>query len=47
MHLIQFFSYYEGSTEKSFEIFPGHNGVATISEAFILNLIISVILTNE
>ena len=26
------------STDQSFEIFPKHNGVATISESFALNL---------
>ena len=31
--------------EKSFEMFPRHNEVATISESFPLNLIISVPLT--
>ena len=30
------------SLEKSSEIFPRHNGVATISESFALNLVISV-----
>ena len=34
------------STEESFEMFPRHNGVATISKSFALNLIISVSLTN-
>ena len=31
----------------SFEMFPKHNGVATILESFALNLIISAPLTNE
>ena len=35
------------STEKSFEMFPRHNVVATISEYFALNLIVSVRLTNK
>ena len=35
------------STDQSFEIFHRHNGVATISESFALNLIISVPLTNK
>ena len=35
------------STEKSLEMFPRHNGVATISESFALDLIISVPLTNK
>ena len=26
------------STEKSFEMFPRHNGIATMSESFSLNL---------
>ena len=34
------------STEESFEMFPRHNGVATISKSLALNLIISVSLTN-
>ena len=34
------------STEKSFEMFPKHNGLATVSESFALNLWISVPLTN-
>ena len=35
------------STEKSFEMFPRHNGLAIISESFALNLWISVPLTNK
>ena len=35
------------SAEKSFEMFPRHNGVATVSESFALNLIISVLFTNK
>ena len=35
------------STDQSFEIFPKHNGVATISESNVLDLIISVPLTNK
>ena len=35
------------STEKFFEMFPRHNGVPTILESFVLNLIISVPLTNK
>ena len=35
------------ATEKSSEMFPRHNGVATISECFALDLIISVPLTNR
>ena len=35
------------STDQSFEMFPRHNGVATISEYFALNLIIYVPLTNK
>ena len=35
------------STENSTEMFPRPNGVATISESFTLNLIISVPLTNK
>ena len=31
----------------NFEIFPRHNGVATISESFALNLWISIPLTNK
>ena len=30
------------STEKSFEMFPRHNGLATISESFALDLWITV-----
>ena len=33
--------------EKSFETSPKHNGVATFSEIFALNLWISVLLTNK
>ena len=33
------------STENYFEMFPRHNGVATISESFALNLLISVMQT--
>ena len=33
--LIQFF--FILSTDQSFEIFPKYNGVATISESFVLN----------
>ena len=35
------------STKKSFEIFPRYNESATILESFVLNLIISVPLTNK
>ena len=35
------------STDQSFEIFPKHNAVATISEFFALNLWIYVPLTNK
>ena len=35
------------STDKSFEIIPRDNGVATISESFGLNLIISIPLANK
>ena len=34
-------------TEKSFEMFLRHNGLATISESFALNLCIFVSLTNN
>ena len=43
MNLILFFLIL--STEKSFEMFPRHKGVATISESFALNLWTSVPLT--
>ena len=33
--------------EKSFEMFPRHNGIGLISVCFALNLIISVPLTNK
>ena len=35
------------STENSFEMFPKHNGVGTVSESFALNLQISIPLTNR
>ena len=35
------------SVEQSLEILPKHNGLATISESFALNFIISVPLTNK
>ena len=35
------------STEKSFEMFPRRNGLATISVTFALNLWISLPLTNK
>ena len=35
------------SIDQSIETFPRHIGVATISESFALNLIISVPLTNK
>ena len=35
------------STEKSFEIVSKHNGVATVSESFALNLWISTSLTKK
>ena len=35
------------SPDKSSEIFPRHNVVATMSESFAFNLIISVPLTNK
>ena len=35
------------STDQSFEMFPRNNRVATISESFVLNLQISVPLTNK
>ena len=35
------------ATEKSFEMFPRYNGVATISKSFALNLIISLTLKNK
>ena len=44
MYLIQFF--FKLSTGQFFEMFPRHNGVATSSESFALNLCISLPLTN-
>ena len=35
------------STNQSFEMFPRHDGVATVSESLALNLQISVPLTNN
>ena len=35
------------SVDQSLEILPKHNGLATISESFALNFIISVPLTNK
>ena len=35
------------SVYQSFEMFPKHNGAATISESFALNLIISAPVTNK
>ena len=35
------------STVQSFEMFPRHRGVATISESFDLNIRISLPLTNK
>ena len=35
------------SVDQSFEIFPEHNGLATIADSFALNLAISVPLTNK
>ena len=35
------------SVEKSSEMFPKHNRTATISESFVLNLWVSVLLTKK
>ena len=40
-------SFFILSTDQSFEMFPKHNGLGTISESFALNLYISVPLTNK
>ena len=39
--------YFILSVDQSLEILPKHNGLATISESFGLNFIISVPLTNK
>ena len=44
---IKLYFFFILSANQFFEIFPKHSGFATISESFVLNLIISVPLTNK